>query len=494
MSEVSKWNDYCVDLICQKYFGDIEPTMQERNALKMVIGKGYVTELDTYFESGRGEELLLQGVCPDRKELETFVQEMDMQCLLENRLPGTKIGTYEESKKNLSLSYLAYAFLDGQMPKEKRSIEQLKQLRAAIQTISTKYDMPRDLSERYVKGVLQNALSYPTTTEWIQITNNRNDIERYRDSRPSITYVIGLTNSGKDIFEKGLKKPDNVVLSFAKIQQELFPGVSCKPIQKEFIEKEVITRMRQAIEENKSIVWNGPNLTQKDRKAINQLAEESHYKKDACFVVRPYELCTQSTKKETEFEAKKEKDQIKHEREHFELPTPEEGFENYYIFHSKEEPVTSLTELMAQADTFQQNNPHHDNTLGEHMRTTEEYIKTHTANMSSQLAMKYHDIGKLYTEAKDESGVSHYLNHANVSAYEMLVHEQEILQEYPEINREQFIYAVQLANQHMSCFNREWDKGFSQEFKRDLELIHKADLSDSIPVIDKANELDEVVR
>lgn len=60
-----------------------------------------------------------------------------------------------------------------------------------------------------------------------------------------------------------------------------------------------------------------------------------------------------------------------------------------------------------------QNNPHHTHTLLEHSLL----ISALAENSKIKEAGLWHDVGKLFTETRDASGVSHYYHHANVSSY-----------------------------------------------------------------------------
>ena len=81
------------------------------------------------------------------------------------------------------------------------------------------------------------------------------------------------------------------------------------------------------------------------------------------------------------------------------------------------------------------------------------------------IAALLHDIGFLYTRQDDELGISHYYNHANVSAYILLT---ETTLPYK---------VVKLVNYHMIPYQKDVNgvKMFGKEFWNELLMLNECD-------------------
>lgn len=84
-------------------------------------------------------------------------------------------------------------------------------------------------------------------------------------------------------------------------------------------------------------------------------------------------------------------------------------------------PVTEW--VPEEYNDFDQKNPYHMESLGKHMTDAYDFSKKIHNDYSVLVAIKYHDMGKLYTQTFDEDGVAHYYGHENIGAYMMLAYE-----------------------------------------------------------------------
>ena len=117
-------------------------------------------------------------------------------------------------------------------------------------------------------------------------------------------------------------------------------------------------------------------------------------------------------------------------------------------------------------------NPHHTAPIDVHCEFARDYIsEKQKANLDLIRAALFHDIGKAYTKSfKDAKGndsdVAHYYQHQNVGAW----------QSYgiPGVNP----HTAWLISTHMNpFFNTKYYKSLSAFLKRDIDLLHEADLN-----------------
>jgi predicted kinase len=126
----------------------------------------------------------------------------------------------------------------------------------------------------------------------------------------------------------------------------------------------------------------------------------------------------------------------------FEYPQYFEGFNNIIPYYGKKLNIINREDIYSRMSGFNQNSKYHKYDLLTHsMVLSDLYSYSNNALMSE--AAKFHDIGKLFTESKDEEGFSHFYQHANYSAY--------IIACNPEIILKGFILqdVIFYINQHM---------------------------------------------
>jgi hypothetical protein len=99
------------------------------------------------------------------------------------------------------------------------------------------------------------------------------------------------------------------------------------------------------------------------------------------------------------------------------------------------------------------------------METAFKYGLVHNFPWEVCIAALLHDIGFLHTRQNDESGISHYYNHANVSAYILLT---ETALPYN---------VIALVNYHMIPYQKDVDgiKIFGEEFWNELLMLNECD-------------------
>lgn len=138
---------------------------------------------------------------------------------------------------------------------------------------------------------------------------------------------------------------------------------------------------------------------------------------------------------------------------------------------------------------FNQDNPHHSLTLGEHMLKAYEYAVENNFNDRLKETVYYHDIGKYYTQTYfnsrgEVSKHAHYYGHENYGAYLYLTWRccgKKVTTE--QFNK--YLYQAVLINCHMRPLilwkHQEVVKSkdkqlFGEEFFNDLVNLNKADI------------------
>lgn len=134
---------------------------------------------------------------------------------------------------------------------------------------------------------------------------------------------------------------------------------------------------------------------------------------------------------------------------------------------------SSLFEGFEDAYQWDQRNPYHQYTLYEHTMRVVAYAPM---DIRLKYAALFHDFGKLHTEIHDEHGVSHYPNHALVSAeYALPILEQFQLK---KADRDYILklikyHGVRMAPGFKTVYEMVVEHGF--EFTEDLIKLKRAD-------------------
>jgi predicted kinase len=148
-------------------------------------------------------------------------------------------------------------------------------------------------------------------------------------STPEAIFLVGIPTSGKSTFSSNSKyrdyirvSSDDILQEIAKERQQSYNTVFKGSIR--FAQIAMMKVLRKAVQENKSIIWDQTNLTKKQRREKLKHIP-THYKKTAVYFIIPLET---ALKRNTERPGKVIPPEILERMiKDYELPTPEEGFD-----------------------------------------------------------------------------------------------------------------------------------------------------------------------
>lgn len=320
--------------------------------------------------------------------------------------------------------------------------------------------------------------------------------------------MIGLPGSGKDYFiEHNNDFKNDVVVSTDQIRKDNDYKQGTKGDVFQIAHSMIINSL--SLGEN--VIFNATNLQRKFR--INLLTElHTKFPKIFCeadVIITPIKLCKEYNSKRDEFGCVPE-EVIDHMVRNFQVPMEAEGFDKIYYHYPNREAYCTIkdnyyydildkykTVDLYALNSFEQDNPFHTMTLGQHMHNTYDYVLRYLHRIDSFHgnvnplieAAKYHDIGKLITkDYHDRKGnptkTAHYYGHENAGAY-------LILSEFPFIfagghDHRHYIKMATYVNFHMrvsftwrqypngKCAKRE-KKLFNDFDLQCLELLGEAD-------------------
>jgi len=238
--------------------------------------------------------------------------------------------------------------------------------------------------------------------------------------------MVGIPGSGKSSkAEKLAKEHDAVLLASDKIRSELF-GDASDQTDNNRVFSEMLKRTKEALESGKSVVYDATNISHKRRRVLLQQLK-AHYEIIATAVVMatPINMCIDRQKERKRIVGD---DVIIKMAKSFYIPYWYEGWDDIQICYPKDneqymkdlyrEDLDGMINHTSPMYDFNQHNPHHKLSLGEHMYKCYEICCKRTEDESIREAALLHDIGKVMTQEFEEDGMTaHYLQHHHISAY-----------------------------------------------------------------------------
>lgn len=299
---------------------------------------------------------------------------------------------------------------------------------------------------------------------------------------PTLFMLVGLPASGKSTYSKELAEEHNAtIFSSDSLREELFNDINEQSRNAELF-TELHKRIKDCLKSGKSAIYDACNHHK--RKGFLQELNNIECFKVAVVMATPYEECLRRSVKRDRHVPEYV---IKRMYKSFEMPGGYEHWDSVWVRYSENsynsfgKPENWIDSVM----DFNQDNPHHTHTLGEHCLSASKWIEEHfdgedTHHLSElKYAAMLHDAGKVFTKSfvdskGNPSETAHFYQHYAVGAYDSLFYEFEA----------DHLYVAQLIQWHMQMyFNKEqktidkYRKMWGEELYRDLCILHEADLA-----------------
>lgn len=306
----------------------------------------------------------------------------------------------------------------------------------------------------------------------------------------TLNIIIGIPGSGKSNYaKKYLLTNNSVYLSSDDIRIELygFEDQTHNDVVFETMKK----RTLNALKEGKDVIYDATNLSKKRRGGIISEAHKLGAQINAYLCCTPINIILE--RNITRVERQLPWDKLVQMIQSIEPPMYYEGFDNIYLIDGgMYNDVYDYNFLIKECSGYNQDNPHHYETLEEHIKAVtkkaeslgEKLTLRNDAEILRQAA-RYHDFGKLYTKSfNDKKGYYVYYGHDKVSTYLYLCHirKQNLIDELNRVRLcDSHYQTAALILNHMEWYRREDMTPIKELFNDDdlyymLELLHEADL------------------
>lgn len=308
----------------------------------------------------------------------------------------------------------------------------------------------------------------------------------------ALNIMIGFPGSGKSSYaKKHLLTNNSVYLSSDQIRIDMYG------FEDQTHNGEVFERMKRetilALQNGFDVIYDATNLVRKRREALIKDIKNrvSNIEINAYLCCTPINIVLERNMTRTERHLPWDK--LEQMIKSIEVPMYYEGYDNIALIDGgMYNDVYDYNFLIKDCEGYPQNNPHHNETLAEHIKAVTKYAialgEDLNLNIDKEIlrqAARYHDFGKLYTRLFNEKkGHYVYYGHERISAYMFLCHirKQRMLDDLGRVRLCDSDYQIAaLILNHMEWYRRE-DMSVVKEWLKDddlykmLELLHEADL------------------
>lgn len=225
----------------------------------------------------------------------------------------------------------------------------------------------------------------------------------------TLNIMVGIPGCGKTTYVNNNRSVNDIVLSSDLLRMEIY-GYETQEHNTEIF-AEMNRRTKEAGIKNQTVWYDATNLNRKKRQCLYvDMKKYFTYIKIITAICPIDELIQRNKVRE---ERQLPYDVLIRMIKTIQTPIPYESnaiFEYIYTGTQEYENIDYISEYI----DYNQNNIHHNETLGLHIERVADACKLNT---NAYVAALYHDVGKPFCRQETENGNCHYINHNLVSAY-----------------------------------------------------------------------------
>jgi putative nucleotidyltransferase with HDIG domain len=290
--------------------------------------------------------------------------------------------------------------------------------------------------------------------------------------------MIGLQGSGKSTLAKQIAEYAPVIILSSDIYRQKEYGDESRQGDNSKIFDKIHSDILSLLASGKSVILDSTNISAKYRVALLQKINKLYVKKIAIVVATEFQKCLRQNEMR---ERVVPLHVISRYRKQFQMPQYNEGWDEISIVYNYNPDNYSWNDLWKKMDVFNQNNPHHSKTLGEHTRSVYREVLDY-GNERIKRAAILHDIGKLYTKTFEDSkgnpsDIAHFYSHESVSAYEAMFY-----LDVENVPMNDIIWICGIIQNHMRPYGIQSEKSrlkflelVGQDMYNDVFLLNVAD-------------------
>jgi len=294
--------------------------------------------------------------------------------------------------------------------------------------------------------------------------------------------MVGLPASGKSTKAKEIASNIGAILVESdNYRKELYGNESIQGDNHklfQIIQDDVIRHLKNG----HSVIMDATNTSRKRRVSFLQKINKLDVGKVCVFMATSIPLCMEYN---NDRDRKVPVDVIMRYWKTFNIPLYTEGWDFIDVYLNYDLRRYSIDDFIDRTISFDQRNPYHSRTLGEHSLAVSRYMtEVNKVDAYIATAALLHDNGKEYTmRFKNNKGekteIAHYYSHENVGAYESLFY---LDVNHPTLPYREMLFCAGLIEYHMRPYNAQSDKAkkklldtVGEDMNYFLWLLHEAD-------------------
>ena len=296
--------------------------------------------------------------------------------------------------------------------------------------------------------------------------------------------LVGLPVSGKSTKAEELAKTYNANIHTSdKIREEL--GDINNQDNNQLVFQILHNRIKDDLKSGKNCIYNATNINYKRRMDFIRRLNNIPCEKICVLMATPYEECLRNNANR---DRKVPEEVIERMYKHFDVPYWYEGWDEIEIeyFPKSKDIFGCPIRWLDEVRDYNQENPHHALTLGEHCETAWKNLCENTTqntrdvylNIPLRIASILHDCGKPFTKVfKNSKGEdteqAHYYSHEHCGSYDSLFYKMicSPLDVAVLVRWHMQMYFIENNEKAINKYKNLWGSRLYQ----DLFLLHEAD-------------------
>ena len=287
-------------------------------------------------------------------------------------------------------------------------------------------------------------------------------------NRPKLILLVGIPGAGKTTYaKKYIEENINTIhLSSDAIRKELYGDEAAQGNPSDVFSL-MQKRAIEALNNGQNVIYDATNITRKDRASIIGICPK--FARIVAHVIwAPIEVCIERDATRDRTVGKEVIDRM---LKRFQAVYFDEGIDEIEIIRPDKFNSNKYYDSIISAMLIPHDNPHHTLSIYDHCQEAYEEICCHSIHPAICMAALWHDIGKPYTKAFIDSKGNpcehaHFYQHQCVGSYMSYGFEYIT----PHI--------AWLISTHMEpFFNSKYYNNLPPFLKRDIDLLHEADLA-----------------
>lgn len=299
-------------------------------------------------------------------------------------------------------------------------------------------------------------------------------------SKPTFTMMVGLVGSGKSTYAKQLAEETNAIICSSDAIREELCGDENLQDNNEEIFKILHSRIKENLKNGKNVIYDATNINSKRRRAFLSELKRIQCVKKCVIIATPFEMCciqNESRDRVVPYEV------IERMYKNWNTPYWFEGWNEIEIKFPDDFEINNVIGIwISDHMDYNQDNPHHSCTLGQHCNLVGKALKD---DMLLHCAGLLHDCGKPFTKSfinskGEETDIAHFYQHHCVGAYDSLFFK------YPdEVDR---LDVSVLINLHMMPYFWEKDKEHGEKTRQKYQKLWGDGLYNNVMKLHEADK------